>query len=436
MAFYKTFAAVLALSFACGAAHAAPSDPSSASLELVQSVPLETTLAVPGVRQAQQVWIEMIHAAQTTLDLEQFYVSDQAGEALAPVIQEIQAASSRGVRVRLLADKKMDATYPDSIGQIGGFPKAESRLIDFSNLGGIQHAKFFVVDGKQSFVGSQNFDWRALSHIHEIGLRVADAGIAAGLTQVFERDWAAGTRVAGGSQFSALPLFGRLFDDIAAPVSMGVSETAADGVSETAAGGVSETAAGGVSETAAGGVFESVGVSIVASPPAAAVPGIPDSLASIVSLMKRAKSSISIQVMEYTTSIYGENGAHWRSLDDAIRIAAKSGVRVQLCVDVSDVKKAKADLKALAALPNIEVRAVTIPAWSGGPIDYARLIHSKYVVIDGGKEGWVGSENWSQGYFVDTRDVGLMVTDAQVSTQLAQVFDRVWGSAYSAKVAP
>lgn len=376
----------------------------AAPLELVQSVPLETTLAVPGIRAAQQVWIEMIQSAQNTLDLEQFYVSDQAGEALQPVIQEIQAAAARGVRVRLLADKKMDVTYPDSVAQIGALPHAESRLIDFSSLGGVQHAKFFVIDGKQSFVGSQNFDWRALNQIHEIGLRVADAGIAASLDQIFERDWAAGTRVAGGGNlFTTLPFFAERLS----------SPSPIDDPIGTA-----------------------IGVSVVASPPSAAPAGIPDSLTAIVSLMKRARSSIAIQVMEYTTSVYGESGTHWRALDDAIRTAARSGVHVQLCVDVSDVKKAKSDLRALAALPNIEVRSVTIPAWSGGAIDYARLIHSKYVVIDGGTSGWVGSENWSEGYFTNTRDVGLMVDDAGVAAQLAQVFARVWGSAYSAKVAP
>jgi phosphatidylserine/phosphatidylglycerophosphate/cardiolipin synthase-like enzyme len=397
-------ASVLALScFAANLAQGATpiASDASATLELVQSVPLETTLAVPGVRQAQEVWIEMIRAATTTLDLEQFYVSDQAGQALEPVIQEIQAAAARGVRVRLLVDKKMDATYPDSIVQIGSFSRAESRLIDFSSLGGVQHAKFFVVDGKQSFVGSQNFDWRALAHIHEIGLRVADAGIAATLSQIFERDWAAGSRVAGGTSAPVAPRW------IAWSSPLLPSFDVAD-----------------------------LGVSVVASPEQVNPAGIPDSLSAIVSLMKQARHSIAIQVMEYTTSVYGESGTHWRALDDAIRAAASAGVHVQLCVDVSDVKKAKADLRALAALANVEVKAVTIPAWSGGAIDYARLIHSKYVVIDGGTTGWVGSENWSEGYFTNTRDVGLMVSDPGIASQLNQVFARVWSSTYAAKVAP
>lgn len=384
---FLNFVALAAFSLVCTSAAFGASN-----IEVVQSVPLETTLAVPGLRMAQDVWVEMINSAKQTLDLEQFYVSDQAGEALEPVIQAIQAAANRGVRVRLLADTKMDATYPDSVAQIGAFPNSESRLIDFSSLGGVQHAKFIIVDGNQSFVGSQNFDWRALNQIHEIGLHVTDAKIASDLSLIFERDWAAGTSV---SRNQALTL-----SDIL----------------------------GGVLNTS------SVGVSVVASPAQVNPAGIPDSLTAVTNLLASAHRSISIQVMEYTTSIYGQSGSHWRALDEAIRQAASRGVHVQLLVDISDVKKAKGDLHSLATLANIEVRSVTIPQWSGGKIDYARLIHSKYVVIDGGATGWVGSENWSMGYFTNTRDVGLMVSDPAVAAQLAQVFARVWGSAYSAAI--
>ena len=51
----------------------------ASNVEVVQSVPLETTLSVAGIRETQAVWLEMINGAQSTLDLEQFYVSDQDG---------------------------------------------------------------------------------------------------------------------------------------------------------------------------------------------------------------------------------------------------------------------------------------------------------------------------------------------------------------------
>ena len=114
-------------------------------------------------------------------------------------------------------------------------------------------------------------------------------------------------------------------------------------------------------------------------------------------------------------------------------------MHVRLVVDAGHVQSARKELTALAGVSGVEVRAATIPAWSGGAIEFARLIHSKYVVIDGGagaatKTAWVGSETWSEGYFMNTRDVGLMVSDRTVAAQLAQVFARLWSSGYVARL--
>jgi len=126
----------------------------AADVEIVQSVPLETTLAAPGIRHAQDVWVEMIGAAKSTLDLEQFYVSDKKGEALEPVLRAVEDAARRGVRVRLLADTKFYKNYPESIDHIGKIRNCEARLVDGKVFGGgVQHAKFFIVDGMNSFVG-------------------------------------------------------------------------------------------------------------------------------------------------------------------------------------------------------------------------------------------------------------------------------------------
>ncbi|MGK5087079.1 phospholipase D-like domain-containing protein [Bdellovibrionota bacterium FG-2] len=361
------------------------------TIEVVQSVPLETTLAVPGVRLAQEVWLEMIGSAKTSLDIEQFYLSNQAGESLEPVVVAIEKAASRGVRVRLVADKKFYGTYPETIDRISKLVNAEARLVDYAPFGGVQHAKFFVVDGQQGFVGSQNFDWRALNQIHEIGIRVVDEKVSADLQLVFEKDWA----MAKGVGAAVTP---------PAPLS-------SSGLSISA-------------------LFSEIVV--LASPKQANPDGISDSLTEITNAMNAAQKSIRIQVMEYSTKIFGAGGA-WTALDDSIRKAAARGVKVQLLVDVSNIQKAKKDLKALAALSNIEVKSVTIPAWSGGKIDYARLIHSKYLIVDG-LVSWVGTENWSMGYFMNTRDVGFMIHTQSVTDQLDQVFERVWTSSYTSGV--
>lgn len=358
-------------------------------VQVVLTVPLETNLGVPGALDSQKVWLDMIGDAKNTLDLEQFYVSDQAGEPLAPVLAAIQEAGKRGVKVRLLVDSKFYQTYPDSVKQIGATANSEARTIDYSTYGGVQHAKFFVVDGKDSFAGSQNFDWRALEHIHEVGLRVTDTVIASDLTKIFQKDWSEGVVVSHGP-ITSQPVTNPIADE------------------------------------------RDSDLTVVASPAVANPSGIGYTGDAVLGLMKSAKKTIRIQVMEYTTKAASNGKANWKYLNDAVVAAAKRGVNVQLMVDISDVKKGKADLTALSKLANVEVRTVTIPQFSGGVIPFARLIHSKYLVADGA-DSWVGSENWSEGYFLNTRDVGFVIHSGQVADTLTQIFDKVWQSAYATR---
>ena len=54
---------------------------------------------------------------------------------------------------------------------------------------GVLHAKYFVVDGRDAYLGSQNFDYRSLEHIFEIGVHTDSPAVATGLERVFESDW-------------------------------------------------------------------------------------------------------------------------------------------------------------------------------------------------------------------------------------------------------
>jgi phosphatidylserine/phosphatidylglycerophosphate/cardiolipin synthase-like enzyme len=360
------------------------------SLEVVESVPLETDLGVPGVRQTQEVWLEMIKGANKTLDIEQFYISEEKGQLLTAVLDEIKTAAGRGVKVRLLVDAKFFKTYPETVTALGNVPNIESRTIEFGTKGGVQHAKFFIVDGKDSFVGSQNFDWRALNHIHELGLRVQDESIARDLQSVFDTDWASGKNVAGNVEASK------------------AGETNGTKPSD---------------------------ISVVGAPADILPKGIGYSADAITSLMGQAKERIRIEVMTYLVSspFHGDEHAKWQVLDSAMREAAGRGVKVQLVVEESAIKKGRPDLLALARIPNIQVKTVTIPAWSGGKIDYARLIHSKFMLIDD-QAAWLGTENWSSSYFLNTRDVGFVTSQADAVQKMGLVYDKLWNSAYAKNI--
>jgi phosphatidylserine/phosphatidylglycerophosphate/cardiolipin synthase-like enzyme len=365
----KLFSLLLCLSL-----HAAPSP------QVVLTYPLETDLEISGAKDTQKVWLDMIQKATRTLDIEQFYVSDEKGQALEPVLEAIRKAAGRGVKVRLLVDEKFFKTYPDTVKELGTLTNIETKTIDYAAVaGGVQHAKFLVVDGKDMYVGSANFDWRALSHIHEVGLRVVDETLGRNLLRVFSKDWGKG-----------------------APETVGIFSAG------------------------------NSGIELWASPSGYLPSGVGFSFDRLRDLIEGAQRSLKVQVYEYSTKVYGSKET-WPVLQHLIIQAAKRGVKVELVVDATALTKAKADLELLAKEKNIQVRTVKIPKFSGGEIDYARLIHSKYLLVDG-TTYWVGTDNWSKGYFYNSRGVGLVGDDTSTFAILEQIFEKVKASSYATLV--
>jgi phosphatidylserine/phosphatidylglycerophosphate/cardiolipin synthase-like enzyme len=157
----------------------------------VQSVPEETDLAVPGLAFAQDEWIKKIDASQQTIDIEQMYMDGEPGHAIDPVIEALTRAAARGVKIRLILSQQMIKTSQPTLDiLLSRIPNLEYRVIHLGPItGGIQHAKFFIFDQSSVFVGSQNFDWKALTQILETGVTIDDIEIAAQLKSIFDLDW-------------------------------------------------------------------------------------------------------------------------------------------------------------------------------------------------------------------------------------------------------
>ena len=76
-------ALVLAVALPLRAAGPGAGAASSASpIELVETRPVESTLGNPELRQAHDVWLEMIRGAKKSLDFEEFYCSTWPNEPL------------------------------------------------------------------------------------------------------------------------------------------------------------------------------------------------------------------------------------------------------------------------------------------------------------------------------------------------------------------
>jgi phosphatidylserine/phosphatidylglycerophosphate/cardiolipin synthase-like enzyme len=92
-------------------------------------------------------------------------------------------------------------------------------------------------------------------------------------------------------------------------------------------------------------------------------------------------------------------------------------------------------LKSLAFIPNLEVRIASIPESDKGHIPFARVVHSKYMTVDGSLL-WVGTSNWSEDYFADSRNVELILRDPALAAQGDRIFEQLWNSRYASRLDP
>lgn len=355
--------------------------------QLVQSIPEGTGLEQANLPFAKDVWPEMIHGANRSVDMAEFYVANTPDGYLEPVLRELEKAGARGVKVRIMLSALMlDGDQP-SVARLRAIPGAELRVFDFGiGKWGILHAKYFIVDGEEAFVGSQNLDWRSLQHIHETGLRFRTSSLVAPLREIFETDWA----FCKTHQLPALP-----------------KDT---------------------------GPLPHPALELVASPPSLTPPAIRAALPALQEILAQAKSRIRVQLLTYSP-VSGKT-RFWPALDNALRAAAVRGVTVQLLVSDWNLASPAVDhLKSLTLIPNVEVRIASISESPKGHIPFARVVHSKYMTVDGSLL-WLGTSNWSEDYFMDSRNVELILRDPALAAQGDQIFEQLWTSRYASRLDP
>ncbi|WP_115720619.1 phospholipase D-like domain-containing protein [Gallaecimonas mangrovi] len=381
----------LALAFLSLSAHAEFSIP---GFELVHTVPVETDLATPDLRGPTEVWCQLFDSAKKTIDIAQFYVSGKPGEPLETVINHLKAASDRGVKIRFLLDKHgLGISEKATVAKLKAIPNLTFKLIDYSKVGGgIIHAKYFVVDGKEAYVGSQNFDWRSLKEIHEAGLRVTDTKVAKQMQAIFNVDWHAQQLIAEGKKVPVL----------------NHQVVHAD---------------------------ESQTSYLVASPNAYNPPGVGDSETELPKLLAKAKKEVLVQVMEYAPLSYAPGiRPYYAVIDDAIRATAQRGVKVKMLVADWNTKEPEISyLKSLEVLPNVEIKIVSIPEAKEGFIPYARVIHTKAMDIDD-KIAWVGTSNWEGGYMDNSRNLEVVMQDPKMAKRIGEMARQLWNSPYAKKL--
>ncbi len=370
----------------------------TSTLELVQSVPMDTPIGEEGLRSTEEAWLGIIRGARESLCVEQFYISDgrvgdeaegaPGREALAPVLEALEEAGGRGVAVRVIVEQVFLDKYPHTVARLDSLEGIQCRVLDFRRFGGgIQHGKFMIADSRVAYVGSANWDWRALTHIHELGVVVRDEYCGGWIQQLFDLDWRLCREETPGAV--KVPLYPDPF-----PVTIGEARVAP-----------------------------------VASPPGWLPSESRRDDRALIEMIDGARESLCVQALAY--GLEGYDGHYWDELDRALRRAAHRGVRVELLLSDWTLKEKHLPwLRSLALLPNLRLRISTVPEHHTGTIPFARVEHAKYLVADGHR-AWIGSSNWEGDYFHSGRNLGLVIEEGQIPGQLQGIFNRSFGGSWS-----
>ncbi|MBU0455486.1 MAG: phospholipase [Gammaproteobacteria bacterium] len=371
------------------------------NFELIESVPKDTIYGQPHVRRTQTVWLDMLNEAKKTIDLGAFYLTDAPHSSMDPVIFALKKAAERGVKVRIILDGAFYDQSKPTAQLLEGQPNITIRVLPMNALtGGVMHAKYFVVDDEDSFVGSSNFDWRALDQIHEIGVRIRNRALAQTILQVFNLDWAlCETKDVNQHRFLLYKYATTPLVTVENPIVLQHQH-------------------------------ELLVIHPAFSPKSLLPMGVDWELKQFVQLMKQAQHQILMQVLVYSPAAGYQQKGYWATLDNAIRAAAGRGVHLKLIVSNWALKKPGIDyLKSLSVIPNVEIKYSLLPLYQHKAIQYARVEHCKYMVIDHNLS-WVGTGNWQWGYFYDTRNIAIIIKGSEPNKTLHSIFFRDWFGPY------
>ena len=367
--------------------------------QLVESVPVETTMERSRLPRTQTVWLDMINNTKSTLDIGMFYFANKKGEALEPVIDAIKNAAARGVKVRVLVDSAFYSGSEKSVDELAGITNIIVAKISFKGSGGgVMHAKYMIADERDLYIGSANTDWRALEHIHELGVRVKNKKLAKNFIAIFNYDWNnsdAGRNTVTGELISA--------DEILNSYKKLSFSTRNYG---------------------------SVTLYPCFSPIGKLPEGFDSEESQLLDIINSAKFRLNIQMYSFNTR------DEYTAIDNALRTAAERGVKIKIIFANWSIRKGATEvIQSLSQVPNIEIKFGSIPEHSGGFIPYARVEHCKYFIADN-NISWISTSNWEKGYFYGSRNATLVIKNKKVNRTLRNIFMTDWNSQYTETVDP
>lgn len=371
---------------------------SQSEFQLVESVPVETIFEQSDIARTLDVWLLMINEAKESIDIETFYFANEKGQPLEQILNAITGAAERGVKVRIIVDSNFYANNKEkSIDQLNGIENITIKKIPMGKIaGGVMHAKYFIVDNENLFLGSQNMDWRALIHIHEIGVRVKNRELAATFKAVFDNDWDL-CDGQSSNQVNAIPV------NASNLIKIDSKE------------------------------YGKIIIYPAFSPVKINLPGMSSEEEELLKMINICKDSLLISMYSYSPKAKNWKN-NYDTLDNALRNAANRGVRIKIIFADWAIRDGATEfIKSLSLVPNIEIKFSSIPQYSGGFIPYSRVEHCKYFTADN-NISWISTSNWEWGYFYNSRNATLIIENEKFNSELSEIFYRDWNGPYTSLV--
>ncbi|MFZ1320412.1 MAG: phospholipase D-like domain-containing protein [Ignavibacteria bacterium] len=368
--------------------------------EIVESAPVETIYENSTLAKTPDVWNKMIDDASVSIDIETFYFADEINEPLEIIMGSLKNAADRGVRIRIIVDSSFYSRNDKSVDKLEGIENITIKKIPFGNLGGgVMHAKYFIVDNENLFLGSQNSDWRALKHIHEIGIRIKNKTLAQTFTELFETDW----NLCDGNITGLVNQRPAAVVNSEKPVSINSDK------------------------------YGEIILYPAFSPPDFNIPGVNNEEDELVKIISNTKEKLFIQIYSFSDKDRYDTLLFDR-IENALKESAGRNVKIRMLIPDWEIGGSSQEfIKKFSQTKNIEIKIISIPLYSEGFIPFARVDHSKYMIADS-DISWISTSNWESGYFRHSRNVSMVIKNIPVNNELRGAFEMGWTSPYSKKI--
>lgn len=129
---------------------------------------------------AEEEVISFIRSARESIDVEMYVFTSE------DVVRELGDAVSRGVRVRVIMEPRVEDSRKERIFATLAALGAEVRWASLEYK--LTHSKMVIVDGARALIGSINFSESALNYNREVGAAVEGEKVKE-LVALFENDW-------------------------------------------------------------------------------------------------------------------------------------------------------------------------------------------------------------------------------------------------------